>query len=270
MNRFDRLIRRLSMAEKRPGVFLGGAGEGGVGGEARLYGGLVAAQATMAAQHTVDDFPLHSLHAYFLGPGRAELDITYHVTTIKNGRNFHARRVEAWQGEECIFQLISSFQRNEKGVEHQPEMPGCEPPERLPNRDELKGRRHWEDMPVDVRMVTDITAGQARPAEQKVWLRANGNIPDDPKLHIALVVYASDRGLLDTAFRPHADQGELIGASLDHAMWFHEQPNFNDWLLYETEGPVAKNARGLATGRIFDKQGNCLISVAQEGLLRVR
>ena len=269
MNRFDRLLRRLSMTEESPGVFVGGAGEGGVGGEARLFGGLVAAQATMAAQNTVDDFPLHSLHAYFLRPGRAERDIAYHVTAMKDGRNFRSRRVEAWQGGDCIFQLISSFQRSERGVEHQPDMPVCEPPENLPNRDQLKGRSHWQDMPVDVRMATDITADQARPAEQRVWLRVNGEIPDDPKLHLALIVYASDRGLLDTAFRPHADQGSLVGASLDHAMWFHEEPNFDDWLLYTTEGPVAKNGRGLALGRIYDQQGRCLVSVAQEGVLRV-
>ena len=98
MNRFNRLIRRLSLIEESPGVFVGGAGEGGVGGEDRLFGGLVAAQAVMAAQYTVVDFPMHSLHAYFLRPGRAEKDIVFHVTAIKDGKNFRSRRVEAWQG----------------------------------------------------------------------------------------------------------------------------------------------------------------------------
>ena len=270
MNRFNRLLRRLSPTEESPGVFVGGAGEGGVGGEARLFGGLVAAQAVMAAQYTVDDFPMHSLHAYFLRPGRAKRDIAFHVTAMKDGKNFRSRRVEAWQGGDCIFQLIGSFQRFESGVEHQPDMPVCEAPEYLPNRDQLKGRSHWQDMPVDVRMATDITADQGRPAEQRVWLRVNGEIPDDPRLHLALIVYASDRGLLDTAFRPHADQGSLSGASLDHSMWFHEQPRFDNWLLYATEGPVAKNGRGLAMGRIYDQEGTCLVSVAQEGVLRVR
>ncbi|MBT4159754.1 MAG: acyl-CoA thioesterase II [Gammaproteobacteria bacterium] len=270
MNLFDRLIRRLTLLEESPGVFVGGAGEGGIGGEDRLFGGLVAAQAVMAAQNTVDDFPMHSMHSYFLRPGRAGKDIAYHVTAVKDGRNFRSRRVEAWQGGDCIFQLISSFQRPEEGVEHQPEMPEATPPEDLPNRDQQKGRTHWQDMPIDVRMVTDITANEARPAEQRLWLKANGEIPDDPALHLALITYASDRGLLDTAYRPHADKGEHAGASLDHSMWFHEPPRFDDWLLFSTIAPVARSGRGLASGQIFNRSGRCLVSVAQEGLVRIR
>ena len=158
-----------------------------------------------------------------------------------------------------------------EGAEHQPEMPsGVAPPYELPNRDKMRGRDYWQDMPIDVRMVTDITADKARPAEQKVWLKANGEIPEDPKLHLALVTYASDRSLLDTAFRPHADTGEMTGASLDHAMWFHEPPRFDDWLLYCTESPVARNTRGLAFGKLFNQRGRCIVTVAQEGLLRIR
>lgn len=271
MGRFEKLIRRLTLDEESPWVFTGGAGEGGVGGEARLFGGLVAAQAVMAAQNTVDDFPMHSLHAYFLRPGRAERDIAYHVTALKDGRNFRSRRVEAWQGGDCVFQLLCSFQRAEAGAEHEPVMPADLPaPADLPNRDQMRGRDYWQDMPIDVRMVTDITADTARPAEQRVWLRANGEIPDDPRIHLALVTYASDRSLLDTAFRPHADLGEMTGASLDHSMWFHEPPRFDDWLLYSTTSPVARNARGLAFGAIFSRSGRCLVTVAQEGLLRIR
>ncbi len=269
MNRFERLIHRLTLVEESPGVFVGGAGEGGVGGGARLFGGLVAAQAVAAAQRTVDDFPMHSLHAYFLRPGRPERDIAYHVAAMKDGRNFRSRRIEAWQGGDCIFQMITSFQRLEEGVAHQPQMPNVVAPETLPNRDQLKGRAHWQDMPVDVRMVTDITGSEARPAEQQLWIRANGEIPNDPAMHLALVVYASDRGLLDTAYRPHADKGANAGASLDHAMWFHEPPRFDDWLLYCTEGPVARSGRGLAFGHIYTQDGTCVATAAQEGVLRV-
>ena len=269
MNLFDRLIRRLSMNEESPGVFVGGAGEGGVGGESRLFGGLVAAQAAMAAQNTVDVFPMHSLHAYFLRPGKPDQDIVYHVTAVKDGRNFAARRVEAWQGGDCIFLLMASFQRLEKGARHQPVMPDAGDPDQLPNRDQMRGRKNWQEMPVDVRMFTDITADEARPAEQLVWVRANGEIPDDPRLHLALVVYASDRSLLDTAFRPHADKGQLSGASLDHAMWFHHPPRFDEWLLYATSSPVAGNARGLAFGHLYNRTGDCIVTVAQEGLMRV-
>jgi acyl-CoA thioesterase-2 len=84
------------------------------------------------------------------------------------------------------------------------------------------------------------------------------------------MVYASDRCLLDTAFRPHASEGEMAGASLDHSMWFHAPPRFDDWLLYHTLSPVAGNGRGLATGALFNSAGTCLATVAQEGSVRFR
>jgi len=237
---------------------------------ARLFGGLVAAQATMAALQTVDEFPLHSLHAYFLRPGRAEADINFHVDRSKQGRNFAVRSVSAEQNGELIFQMLASFQRPAQGVHHQPPMPSVPPPDALPNRDRLRGRANWQRMPIDVRMATPITGTQPQTSEQRLWLGVNGSLPEDPNLHVALVVYASDRCLLDTAWRPHADRGELAGASLDHTMWFHRAPRFDDWLLYATSSPAAAGGRGLAFGSIFDADGNLVVSVAQEGVLKSR
>jgi len=268
MSRFDRLLRRLTLTGTDRDVYLGGAGEGGIGGESRLFGGLVAAQAVVAAQNTVGDFPLHSLHAYFLRPGRALADIEYRVTRSKEGRNFQVREVDAWQHGERIFQLQASFQRQIDGVTHQDPMPDVAAPESLPNRDQLRGRTNWADMPLDVRMATPITARSPLPPEQHLWLKANGELPPDPALHTALVVYASDRTLLDTAWRLHADRGQLTGASLDHAMWFHQVPRFDDWLLYTMRSPAAAGGRGLAIGAIYDRQGHRLVTVAQEGVLR--
>ena len=258
---------RHSIKTPQDEIFVGGAGEGGVTVDARLFGGLVAAQATMAAQRTVEEFSLHSLHAYFLRPGRADSNIEYHVQQTKQGKNFAARNVTAWQNNELIFQLQASFQRPREGVHHQSQAPTIAPPEDLPNRDQLKGRPNWREMPVDVRMASPITGTSPKPAEQDIWLRANGVIPDDPALHLALVVYASDRTLLDTAWRPHADQGELSGASLDHSMWFHQTPRFDDWLLYSMHSPAASGGRGLAFGAMYDLSGQLIVSVAQEGVL---
>ena len=270
MSRLPILLDRLTLQEQSPSVFVGGAGEGGVGAESRLFGGLVAAQAAMAAMRTVKDFPLHSLHAYFLRPGRPNREIAYHVHSTKDGKNFCSRSIEAWQSGDCIFQMMASFQRQEQGVEHGPEMPKVVEPLELPNRDQLRGRRNWQDQPVDVRMVTEITESTPKEPRQQIWLNANGEMPDDPRLHLALVVYASDRTLLDTAWRPHADRGQHVGASLDHSMWFHQPPNFSDWLLYDMTSPVAQSSRGLAMGHMFNRQGECLVTVAQEGLVRFR
>jgi len=270
MSRLERLLRRLALKQTAPNVYIGGAGEGGVGGEARLFGGLVAAQAFMAAQYTVTGLDVHSLHAYFLRPGRALNDIEFRVTHTKDGRNFQAREVSAWQGGERIFQLLASFQRAEQGVAHQDGMPDVADPTALPNRDQLRGRSNWQEMPIDVRMATPITADRPLPAEQQIWLRLNGDLPPEPALHAALVVYASDRSLLDTAWRPHADRGSLSGASLDHAIWFHRMPRFDDWLLYTMHSPAAAGGRGFALGAIYDRTGQRLATVAQEGVMRAR
>jgi acyl-CoA thioesterase-2 len=270
MTLLERLLKRLDLRPGGEDAFIGGSGEGGVTNDARLFGGLVAAQATMAALRTVDaPLTLHSLHAYFLRPGRAERDILYRVTRTKEGKNFRVRSVLAEQNGETIFQLQASFQAPEDGPEHATAPPAVAAPEDCPNRDELRGR-NWRKMPVDVRMVTEITDKVDLPPEQQVWLKANGNLPADPHMHTALVVYASDRTLLDTAWRPHASLGEHSGASLDHVMWFHQTPRFDDWLLYDITSPAASHARGLALGRMYNRQGQLIVSVAQEGLLRVR
>lgn len=270
MSRLPILLERLSLQEQSPKVFVGGAGEGGVGAESRLFGGLVAAQAAMAAMRTVDEFPMHSLHAYFLRPGRPNHEIAYHVHGTKDGRNFSTRSVEAWQSGDCIFQLMASFQRPEVGVEHSPEKPSAKDPLTFRNRDELRGRKNWQDQPIDVRMITEITGDTPQEPKQQVWLKANGDVPDDPRFHLALVIYASDRTLLDTAWRPHTQHGQPAGASLDHAMWFHQPPRFDHWLLYDMHSPVAHGSRGLAMGHMFDEEGRCVVSVAQEGLVRFR
>lgn len=267
---FARLLKRLQLEEIESDVFLGGSGVGGVTSNARLFGGLVAAQATMAAINTVsDDYLLHSLHAYFLRPGRAESDIRFVITRSKQGRNFKVRNVMAWQNDGEIFQLQASFMRPEPGVQHAPTMPDVPAPDELPNRDQLRGRDNWRNMPIDVRMVNEITADQPLPPEQSIWIKANGTL-SDARLHTGLLVYATDRTLLDTAWRPHADQGELAGASLDHSIWLHQPPRMDDWLLYVMHSPVADAARGLAFGHLFTQSGDCIATVAQEGLLRAR
>ena len=270
MTLLERLLKRLDLREADEDVYLGGSGEGGVTNDARLFGGLVASQATMAALKSVaPPLRLHSLHSYFLRPGRAEKDIIFRVTRTKEGKKFQVRSILAEQGDETIFQLQASFHAPEEGPYHQTTPPATAKPEDCPNRDELRGR-DWQSMPIDVRMVTEITAGENLPPEQRVWLKANGSVPEDPNIHTALVVYASDRTLLDTAWRPHASLGEHAGASLDHVMWFHQQPRFDDWLLYDMTSPAASNARGLAHGRMYNQAGELIVSVAQEGLLRVR
>ena len=252
----------------------------------RVFGGQVIGQALVAACRTVDGRPPHSLHAYFLLPGDPAVPIIYEVDRIRDGKSFTTRRVVAIQHGEAIFHLSASFQRPEPGLEHQIPMPETPGPEALPAG---KGRfaqapsdlpeemRKWlqRPRPIEIRPVEPMEYFQPekRPPHQRVWIRADGKLPDDLMLHQCVVAYASDMTLLDTAILPHAISwfdSRFQMASLDHAMWFHRPFRADDWLLYAQESPSASEARGFTQGRLFTRDGILVVSVVQEGLIRMR
>ena len=252
----------------------------------RVFGGQVAGQALVAAGRTVTDHDaprrVHSLHAYFLRPGDPSIPILYEVDRIRDGTSFTTRRVVAIQHGKAIFHLSASFHRDEPGFEHAAPMPEVPGPDDLPTWEErmraLEGEvPAWfaRPRPIDTRFVNEPWRAPeqgVRDPTQHVWMRANGTLPDDPLLHACVVAYASDMTLLDSAVLPHRDAvmgGNLMMASLDHAMWFHREFRADEWFLYDQESPSAFGARGLASGRIFRSDGTLAVSVVQEGLVRV-
>ncbi len=248
----------------------------------RVFGGQVAGQALIAAGRTVEHgWPVHSLHAYFLRPGDPNRPILYDVDRIRDGRSFTTRRVVAIQHGRAIFNLSASFHRDEPGPDHQLAMPQVPDPESLrtlkerlaPWKDKL-GDWYHRPRPIDLRYVTPSPferTGGTPDAKQQVWIRADGRLPDDPLLHACVVAYASDLTLLDTTTVPHTrsgwDEGFMM-ASLDHAMWFHRPFRADEWLLYDMESPTSHAARGFAMGNIFSANGDLVVSVVQEGLIR--
>jgi acyl-CoA thioesterase II len=252
----------------------------------RVFGGQVAGQALVAAGRTVEaGRNVHSLHAYFLRPGDPTVPILYDVDRIRDGRSFTTRRVVAIQHGRPIFNLSASFHVSEPGFEHgvpMPEVPAAESVptlrERLaPYKDRL-GDWYDRPRPIDTRVVGDdedpfARRREGRPPVQRVWMRADGTLPDDPLLHACVVAYASDLTLLDTTTLPHPvsgwDDASVMMASLDHAMWFHRPFRADQWLLYDQESPAAAGGRGFAWAHIFTSAGELAVSVAQEGLVRV-
>jgi acyl-CoA thioesterase II len=247
----------------------------------RVFGGQVAGQALMAAGRTVEHGQVHSLHSYFLRPGDPNVPILYEVDRIRDGRSFTTRRVVAIQHGRAIFNMSASFHDLEPGLEHQFPMPDVPDPETLPTlferlapwREELVD---WFERPhpIDQRYIGELLWHQKEASEpsQKLWLRADGKLPDDPLLHAAIVTYASDMSLMDTILAPHEarwDDANLIGASLDHCMWFHRPIQADEWLLYDADSPAAHAGRGLARGFMFDRSGALCVSMVQEGLFRL-
>jgi acyl-CoA thioesterase-2 len=250
----------------------------------RVFGGQVAGQALVAAARTIGEPSrmVHSLHAYFLRPGDPNVPILYEVDRIRDGRSFSTRRVVAIQHGRAIFNLQASFHDDEPGPDHQVTMPaGLPDAESLPDfRTRMAPYRErmgeWYDRPrpIDVRYIGDDPfSRQGNPAtSQDVWLRAAGQLSDDPLLHACILTYASDMTLLDTTVLPFGLSWESPGmqmASLDHAMWFHRPFRADEWLLYTQHAVSTASARGLATGGIFTADGRLAVSVVQEGLIRI-
>lgn len=278
------LLTLLDVEELDTDLYRGTRQPGGFG---RVFGGQVIAQALQAAQRSVDGSKVaHSLHAYFMRPGNEDFPIIYRVVRDFEGRSFATRRVIAMQQGKPILNMAASFQLPEKGMHHQDPMPDVPGPEALKSEAELrresagempeKFRRHLlrarpiEIRPVHQRSWSDPVKQEPR---QDSWFRLVGPIGDDAAMHRAILAYASDMSLLGTSLLAHGVNWlthNLQTASLDHALWLHEEFRADDWLLYSCDSPWAGHARGFNRGKIYSRDGQLVASVAQEGLMRLR
>ncbi|MEK1904593.1 MAG: acyl-CoA thioesterase II [Pseudomonas sp.] len=253
----------------------------------QLFGGQVLGQSLSAASQTVEsERHVHSMHGYFLRPGDASLPVVYQVDRVRDGGSFSTRRVTAIQKGAPIFTCSASFQADEEGFHHQIQMPDIPGPEELPTETEqvrliahlLPPRmreRAVGEKPIEIRPVSFGNPFDPQPSEpvKYVWFRADGALPDIPAIHKYILAYASDFNLLTTSMLPHGVsvwQKFMQVASLDHSLWFHRNVRADEWLLYAMDSPWAGNARGFARGSIFNRQGELVASVAQEGLTRLR
>lgn len=248
----------------------------------RVFGGQVVAQALMAACNTIEkDRMPHSLHAYFMRPGNPKKPIIFEVYRDRDGGSFNSRRVVAKQSGMPILNLACSFQKIEKGFKHQVEMPNIAPPP-IDETHEDWIKQNLEKYPDNMRPFLlkeravefrQIFSNDGDPLEQNYWFKLIDEIGNDQILHRIMLTYATDFTLLGACLLPHnldwADENLQV-ASLDHALWFHDDVKFDDWLLYHQTSPWAGAGRGLNHGKIYDKNGKLIASVAQEALIRKR
>lgn len=282
LNKLTKLLELFQLEQIEQNIFRGVSFDLGF---RALFGGQVLGQALMAANRTVEpERQAHSMHAYFLRAGDAKAPIVYQVTRTRDGRSFTTRHVRAIQHGQPIFDMSVSYQTHEDGFEHQDEMPtGIPEPETLKSFGEIYAAAEdvpdyvrdqmTRDRPVEVRPVNVIEKINPTPREplKYVWFRAAGEVPDDPRLHQAVLAYASDFELLGTTMLPHGVsfvQKDIQAASLDHALWIHRPFRVDEWLLYRMSSSNMSNARGLAHGQIFSRDGRLVASVMQEGLVR--
>jgi acyl-CoA thioesterase-2 len=254
------------------------------GGLARTFGGQTAAQALVAAARTIDpERTIHSLHSYFLRPGDPSLPTVFQVDRIRDGGNFSFRRVHGIQHGQAIYSFAASFQKPETGFDHQDEMPDVPDPQTLPTFAEALAP-YAEKLPVSSALASTIDMraidphpfaqrdiGPREEAHHRVWMRAAGQLPDDQVVHASMLAYMSDVSLLHPVLARHGVSFTLdpiMGASLDHALWFQRPFRADEWLLYDAVSPTAIGGRGLAMGRLFATDGRLVAAVVQEGLIR--
>lgn len=283
----DHLVRILKLRRLAHGIFEARTEQD----EGRLFGGLILAQAVMACGSLVEDGDIHSLHAYFLRAGKPAKNVTYMVERVRDGRNFTTRRVSALQDEDMIFEATISYVRPEEGISFQEPMPAAPDPE--------AARSWWETMvheapaaegrsdtgdshgdrhgrlrrthpnPIDIRAAGASRPGSAELPRRAVWGRPAGPLPEDPHVHAAALAYFSDSGLVATVAQHYGSwQPGGATASLDHTMWFHRAPRFDDWVLYTSYSPAAHAARAVIFAGMYGRDGTRIASVAQEGLFR--
>ncbi|WP_075180488.1 acyl-CoA thioesterase II [Pantoea sp. 1.19] len=278
------LLTLLNLEKLEEGLFRGQSEDLGL---RQVFGGQVVGQALYAAKQTVPaDRMIHSFHSYFLRPGDSQRPIIYDVETLRDGHSFSARRVSAIQHGQPIFYMTASFQSPECGFEHQTSMPNVPGPEDLPSETDIahqlaafipeKARdKFLAEKPLEIRPVKfhNPLKGHVDEPVRHVWIRANGEMPADLRIHQYLLGYASDFNFLPVALQPHGkgflEPGMQV-ATLDHSMWFHRPLDLNDWLLYSVASPSASGARGFVRGEFFDREGTLVASTVQEGVMRLR
>lgn len=228
----------------------------------RVFGGMVVALALRAAQASVPDLPVHSLHGYFLRPVPVGASVEQMVEHVRDGRSFRTRRVTSLVGGREAFTMLCSFHADEEGDPYQITMPAVPGPEAVPRED--------VPIPFDVRELgsTPRRDDGSYLATRRVWFRTDRGLPDDSSLHASVVAYLSD--MTGAAFRPHnlGEWGTHTDASLDHALWFHRPVRADQWLLYDLQCLVNHGGRATLRGVLFAQDGTLCASMSQELLIR--
>ncbi|ADD76177.1 acyl-CoA thioesterase-2 [Pantoea ananatis] len=280
----ENLLNLIHLEKIEEGLFRGQSEDLGL---RQVFGGQVVGQALFAAKQTVpEDRVIHSFHSYFLRPGDSQKPIIYDVESLRDGKSFSARRVSAIQNGQPIFYMTASFQSPESGFEHQKPMPQVKGPDNLPNEQQMAQKmahmlpeklreKFIAERPLEIRPVQihNPLRGHVDKPQRQVWIRANGTLPDDLRIHQYLLGYASDLNFLPVALQPHGKgflESDMQVATIDHSMWFHRELNFNDWLLYSVESTSASGARGFVRGEFYNRQGELVASTVQEGVMRQR
>jgi acyl-CoA thioesterase II len=277
---FDELMTVLDLHQKGDDVFVGTHPSKN---PLRTFGGLMMAQSFVAASRTrTRDLPPNALSAHFINGGDIEKDIEFQVVRLRDERRFANRRVEVTQDGILLATVMISYLAGGRGLEHNVEPPDVADPEEVPTlKEQLRGYEEKVPLfvnalqPIEWRYTNDPSWVMRAKGDQldynRVWVKADGTLPDDPVLHTATMLYCSDTTVLDSIITTHGlawGFDRIFAATVNHSVWFHRQVDFGDWVLYSTSSPVSADSRGLGTGHFFDRSRRPVATVVQEGLVK--
>jgi acyl-CoA thioesterase-2 len=244
-----------------------------------IIGSQVAAQALMAAGRTTPERLAHSMHMYFLRRGDARQPIQFDVTPLRDGGTLSSRRVTASQSGVDLFEALASFTVGVSDVDWQRRMPDVADPDTLPGLDELltpyaEEFGDWwpQQRPFTMRYLdapprVALDRSDTPPPRLRIWLRANGEVSDDPVVNSCVVAYLSALTLLECAMTTMhtTPMGPRLSALVDHTIWFHRAADFSARLLFDQFSPSVVGRRGLATGTLYNRSGELVCVATQEG-----
>jgi acyl-CoA thioesterase II len=277
---FDELMTVLDLHQKGDDVFVGTHPSKN---PLRTFGGLMMAQSFVAASRTrTRDLPPNALSAHFINGGDTDKDIEFQVVRLRDERRFANRRVEVTQDGILLATVMISYLAGGRGLEHNVEPPDVADPEAVPTlKEQLRGYEEKVPLfvnalqPIEWRYTNDPSWVMRAKGDQlnynRVWVKADGALPDDPVLHTATMLYCSDTTVLDSIITTHGlawGFDRIFAATVNHSVWFHRQVDFGDWVLYSTSSPVSADSRGLGTGHFFDRSRRPVATVVQEGLVK--
>jgi len=249
----------------------------------RTFGGQMMAQSLVAATRSLQHvLPCSALSVHFIAGGDPDKDLEFHIARLRDERRFANRRVDVVQDGVVLTTALVSYLSGGRSLEHGIEPPELPDPLSVPPIDDLL--RGYEEVvphfasalrPIDWRYTNDPTWVMRDKGEKltynRVWMKARGEMPDDPAVNAAALAYASDTTILDSIITTHGlswGWDRIFAVTTNHSVWFHRPVRFDEWVLYSTSSPVAADSRGLGTGHFFDRSGQLLATVVQEGIVK--
>lgn len=277
---FDELLAILDLRQIADDIYVGSHPSKN---PVRTFGGQMMAQSLVAASRSLrHQLPPSALSVHFIAGGDPQKDLEFHITRLRDERRFANRRVDVMQNGQVLTSALVSYLAGGRSLEHGIEPPELPDPLSLPPIDELL--RGYEEVvphfasalrPIDWRYTNDPTWVMRDKGEKltynRVWMKTRGEMPDDPAVNAAALVYASDTTVLDSIITTHGlswGWDRIFAVTTNHSVWFHRPIRFDEWVLYSTSSPVAADSRGLGTGHFFDQQGQLLATVVQEGIVK--